>query len=175
MCKVFFQKFNPQLLMFLVFLVCAIGIGYALYSQIIDGAEPCPLCIAQRIAYFLIGIIALIGAIHGPKKCGNYIYGFLITLLSGAGVAMAHHHVYLQSLPPEQWPMSCGMPLEILFKQMPLTGFIHTVLSGTAECAMIDWTILGISGPKVSMYGFILLTIAGLYILIQQTTKKVNA
>ena len=172
MLKSFFQTFSSRLILFLCFILCTTAIGYALYSQFIDNAEPCPLCIAQRVVYFLIGLIALIGAIQGPKKFGCYIYGLLVTLFGGGGVAMAHHHIYLQNLPPDQWPMSCGMPLEVQFQQLPLTGFIHTVLSGSAECAMIDWTVLGVSGVKISLAGFILLTFAGIYLIIQRMINQ---
>ena len=34
---------------FLAFFVCAILILYALYLQYIEGLEPCPLCVFQRI------------------------------------------------------------------------------------------------------------------------------
>ena len=35
------------------FLGCAALIAYAIYTQLYQGLEPCPLCIFQRIAYAL--------------------------------------------------------------------------------------------------------------------------
>lgn len=167
-----FNKISARLTFILIALFCFGSVGYAIYSQIFNHAEPCPLCIAQRVVYAVIGIFALVGAIHNCKKYGNIFYGLLVSGFGGAGIAIAHHHVWLQSLPPELWPASCGMPLTIMFQQMPITGFLHTVLTGTAECAMVDWKVFGISGPLVSMYGYILVTIGGVYTIARALMYK---
>lgn len=157
---------SPRLTFSLIFLFCFGSLAYALYSQFFQGAEPCPLCIAQRVIYAIIGVIALIALINNCKTWGNIPYALLTLGFSLFGVKVAHHHVWLQSLPPELWPSSCGMPLSVLYNKVPLSGFIHTVLSGTAECAAVDWKVFGISGPFVSMCGYILLAVASIYILV---------
>lgn len=167
-----FRKITTRITLSLIAIFSVSSIGYAIYAQVYNHAEPCPLCIAQRVIYAFIGIIAIIGIINNCKNKGNYVYGGLIAIIATAGAFIAHHHVWLQSLPPEEWPASCGMPLEIMFKQMPLTGFLKVVLTGTAECAAIDWKVFGISGPFVSMCGFILLAIGALYILARTKFTK---
>lgn len=167
MLTTIFKYITTRITLALIALFCTSSLGYAIYAQFYNGAEPCPLCIAQRVVYAFVFVVALIGLINNCKGNGNLVYGLIIILIGAGGTAIAHHHVWLQSLPPDQWPASCGMPMEVMFKQMPLTGFLKTVLTGTAECAAIDWKVFGISGPFVSMCGFILVTIGGIYISIR--------
>lgn len=175
MCTTLFKLFSPRLVFSLILIFCLAVLGYALYAQHYQGVDPCPLCIAQRVVYATIGVSALIALINNCKTWGNSIYALIILLVAGAGAKIAHHHVWLQSLPKDQWPASCGMPLNVLFKQIPLTGFIKTVLSGTAECALVNWKIFGFSGPLVSMYGFILLAVAGAYLILQRCVSMCNS
>ncbi|MEN9946000.1 MAG: hypothetical protein RLZZ293_386 [Pseudomonadota bacterium] len=167
-----FRNFSPRLIFGLMFLFCLGSVSYAFYAQIYQGAEPCPLCIAQRIIYGIVGILSFIALINNCQGFGSKFYALLLLASSGFGIKTAYHHVWLQSLPPEQWPASCGMPLEVLYHKIPLTGFIHTILSGTAECAMVNWKIFGFSGPLLSLIGFIILAMASLYVLIYRQTKR---
>lgn len=161
-----FRSLSPRLTFGLIFVSSAFAVAFALYAQLYQGADPCPLCIAQRVFYTLIAFFALCALFNNCKSWGNLIYAIIILGIALFGVKIAHHHVWLQSLPPEQWPASCGMPLEILYKKVPLSGFIKTVLTGTAECAAVDWKIMGISGPLASMYGYIFITLMAIYALI---------
>ena len=45
------------------FFTCVGLMGYALYSQYVDGLQPCPLCVFQRIAVIGLGIAFFIGAV----------------------------------------------------------------------------------------------------------------
>ena len=47
----------------LVALVCAALLGVAMYLQIVEEMQPCPLCIIQRYMFMLVGVFALIGAV----------------------------------------------------------------------------------------------------------------
>lgn len=161
-----FKSLSRRLIFSLIFIFATSAVAFALYAQFYQNAEPCPLCIAQRVFYTLIAFFALCAAFNNCKTWGNCIYAIIILAIALFGAKIAHHHVWLQSLPPEQWPASCGMPLEILYKKIPLSGFIKTVLTGTAECAAVDWKVLGISGPLVSMYGYILIALMAIYTLM---------
>ena len=52
------------------FLACAALLGYAFHTQFrdVNPLDPCPLCIFQRIAFFALGVVFLLGALHGPMK-----------------------------------------------------------------------------------------------------------
>lgn len=57
---------------FLGFLICAGLLGYAIFLQLKMGLEPCPLCIFQRLAFAALGLLFLIGALHGPSNRPAY-------------------------------------------------------------------------------------------------------
>jgi disulfide bond formation protein DsbB len=54
--------------------------------------------------------------------------------------------VYVQSLPPGSLP-SCGAPLAVLMKFMPLWQLIRKVLTGSGECGEVSWRFLGLAMP----------------------------
>ena len=161
-----FNLIQRRMLYGLIFLLCFSALGYAMYSQYFNHVEPCPLCIAQRIIYLAIAIPALIGFIHKPSSLANLIYAIIILAIAIFGIKTAAHHIWLQNLPPEDWPASCGMPLDVLYQKIPLTGFIHTILSGSTECAMVNWRIFGISGTILSLTGYILSALGAIALLI---------
>lgn len=81
--------------------------------------QPCPLCILQRYAYLGVGMIALIGAVHGPAILGARIYAALLALFAASGVGLTIWQLtkggtmqsclsdpvgeFVQNLPSAQW------------------------------------------------------------------------
>jgi protein dithiol:quinone oxidoreductase len=142
------------------FAVCAALLGYALYTQFHDGLEPCPLCIFQRIGVALLGLVFLAAALHHPRGRGRVAYALLIGLAALATVAVAARHLYVQSLPPGTLP-SCGAPLGVLLKYMPLWQLIRKVLTGSGECGEVNWRFLGLAMPAWVLVWAALLGAAG--------------
>lgn len=139
------------------FLACAAAIGYALYTQFYGGLLPCPLCIFQRVAFAALGLVFLIGGLQAPVGgTGRRVYGALALLAAAVGIAIAGNHVRLQHLPADQVP-ACGPGLDYLLEAMPLTGAIRKVMTGSGECAEVDWIFLGMSMPTWSLIGFVVL------------------
>lgn len=150
-------SFRVQFL--LGFLACAGLLAYAVYVQLHDGLEPCPLCIFQRVAFAALGLVFLIGGLHAPRGAGGRrAYGVLGLIASGVGIAIAGNHVRLQHLPPDQVP-ACGPGLDYMLESMPIAGVIRRVMTGSGECANVDWTFLGLSMPAWSLIWFVLLAI----------------
>ncbi len=56
------------------FVVCAGLLAYAYYLQYVDGLEPCPMCIVQRVAVAGMGLVFLIAAFHNPGRIGATVY-----------------------------------------------------------------------------------------------------
>lgn len=153
----FAWSFRAQCL--LGFAICAGLIAFALYTQLHDGLNPCPLCIFQRIAYAALGVVLLIAALHAPPGTGaRRAYGVLALIPAAIGTAIAGRHVWLQHLPPDQVP-SCGPGLNYLMEAMPMAGVIRTVMTGSGECATVDWRLLGLSMPEWSLLWFVLLAL----------------
>jgi len=127
-------------------LICALLLGYAYYLQYVQHLEPCPLCIFQRVAVLAMGCVFLLAAIHQPRTTGALIYAILIALSALAGMGVSARHIYIQGLPPGSVP-SCGATLDYMFEVFPVMEVIRKVLTGSGECATINWSFLGLSMP----------------------------
>ncbi len=148
--------FNPRLYFTLGFFACLSMLLTGAYFQLVEELEPCPLCISQRIAILVTGIIFLLAAVHNPAQRGRRIYSILgfITAVFGAGIST--RHVWLQNMPPEDVP-ECGPGLEYMFENFPLSETIKLMLNGTGECADVLWTFLGLSIPAWTLLAFVFL------------------
>lgn len=138
--------FNRRLGNALGFLVCAALMGYALYAQHVLGLEPCPLCIFQRIAVIVVGVLFLIAALHDPGNKGARLYGALIDLAALGGILISARHIWIQAQPPGA-VAACGADLDYLLEIMPVTEVVTKVLTGSGECGKVDWLLLGLSMP----------------------------
>jgi protein dithiol:quinone oxidoreductase len=128
------------------FAVCAALMGYAYYAEHVLHLEPCPLCMLQRVGIVLLGAVFLIAFALDLRGFGRYALGGLIVLLALATVGVAARHLYVQSLPPGTLP-SCGAPLEVMLRYSPWREVLTKVLTGSGECAQVNWRFLGLSMP----------------------------
>ena len=146
---------------FLGFLVCAGLMAWAYYLQYVEGLEPCPLCMMQRVAVVVIGLIFLAGTFHEPGRIGAWVYALLLLVASGIGAALAARQVWLQSLPKDQVP-ACGMGLSYMLETMPFVDAIRRVLEGSGECAEKAWVFLGLSIAGWTLAFFIAIAFIGI-------------
>jgi disulfide bond formation protein DsbB len=130
--------------------------GYALYAEHVLGLEPCPLCMFQRVAMVALGSVFAIAALHAPPGALARLYAVLGVVVAGAGAGIAGRHVYVQNLPPELVP-ECTPGLDYLVDVFPWTEVVRKVLTGSGECAEIDWVFLGLSMPAWVLIWFVLL------------------
>ncbi|NVK22861.1 MAG: disulfide bond formation protein B [Kangiellaceae bacterium] len=153
---------------FLGAFICYQLIVTALYFQYVDGLDPCPLCIFQRVAVLALGIVLLVNALHNPTihSLANKIYQILGLLAALVGVGIAGRHVYLQSLPEGEAP-ACGAPLDLMMDVLPFMEVIQSVLTGSGECAKISWQFWGISMPGWMLIIFIIAALVMLMRLVQ--------
>ena len=152
----------------ILFLGSLIGMGFALYLEHVVGLNPCPLCVFQRVGLIGMGLFSLIALIHNPSSAWlRRSYTLLSSLAISWSVGVAARHVWLQNLPPEKVP-SCGPGLDYLVEALPFKSVLQQVLSGSGECAVIDWTFLGQSLPVWSLIFFSLLLLINLFILIRR-------
>ena len=149
-------KFNARIWFSLGFAGCVFLLAMGAYFQFVDGLEPCPLCISQRLAILATGIVFLIAALHNPGATGRKTYAILGTVVALCGGSISTRHIWIQNLPPDEVP-ECGPGLEYIFENFPLTETIKLMLSGTGECAEIEWTFLGFSMPAWTLVAFLML------------------
>jgi len=158
----------------LALIVSALLMAAALYLEHVVGLEPCPLCIIQRIALIIVGLICLAAVLHNPgpkngKRTCARTYGVLLTLASLFGAGTAGRQVWLQHLPPDQVP-SCILPLDYMLETLPFWDVLSQVFSGTAQCAEVTWTFLGLSIAEGTLIAFICFSVLG----VMQILRKVD-
>ncbi len=158
---------TPRIFYSIIFAICASLLGFGLYLEHAVGLEPCPLCIFQRVAYIVIGLLALIAAIHNPQKLFERIYTGLILITSLCGAGIAGRQIWLQHLPEDKIP-ECGPGLEYMLDAFPFTEALRMILSGSGECAEVQWTFLSFSIAEWSIVCFSALIIGCLTMLIRQ-------
>lgn len=149
-------KFDSRIWFFLGFVVCVFLLAMAVYFQFAEGLNPCPLCISQRLAVLLTALVFLAAVLHHPKRIGTIRYAIAGTMAALLGAGISTRHIWLQQLPPDKVP-ECGPGLEYMFQYFPLYDTVKLMLSGTGDCAKVDWTLLGFSMPAWTLLAFLLL------------------
>ncbi len=140
---------------------CFLMLGYALFAQYQLQLEPCPLCIFQRIATAGLGVALLIAAAIPQRwRLPGNISAALVLVVGLAGMSVSARHLYIQSLPPGEVPV-CGASLDYMWDVFPLADVLRKVLTGSGECAKIDWTLLGLSMPGWVLISLAVLTSVG--------------
>ena len=141
---------------------CLDLMAYALYAQYVLRLEPCPLCILQRVAVIGLGILFLAAWLHGPGVRGARAYAALIAIVSVLGVLVAWRHLWIISQPPGT-VAECGASLDYMLEVLPLHEVMSKVLSGSGECAQVDWRLLGLTMPAWVLISLVLLGAFGVY------------
>jgi disulfide bond formation protein DsbB len=131
-------------------------IAYALFAQYVLDLEACPLCILQRVAFVAAGLVFLVAGVHSPAGAGARVYAGLGVATAGTGAGIAGWHVYIQQLPADRVP-SCGPGLDYLFDAFSPFEVLEMIFTGSGECAVVNWSFLGLSMPAWALVWFILL------------------
>jgi len=135
--------------------VCALLLSYGYFLQYVQGLQPCPLCLIQRGFFYLVMGTFLLAAIHNPKTIGLRIYPVIAALFALGGAASAGRQVWLQHLPADQVP-ACGPDLAFMLENFPLARTLEKLVAGSGECAVVDWSFLGLSIAGWSLAWFAL-------------------
>jgi disulfide bond formation protein DsbB len=148
---------RPRFWFLLGGLGCVFLLSMGAYFQFVQGLDPCPLCISQRLGIFLTGLVFMIAVAHNPKQQkGINRYAILGALTALGGGSISTRHIWIQHLPPDQVP-ECKPALEYMLQNFPLIETVKLMLSGTGDCAKVDWTMLGFSMPAWTLVAFLML------------------
>jgi len=150
-----------------VFTVCAGLIVFALYLQHVMDLEPCPLCILQRYAFILVGLVALLAAIHDPQWWGRRVYGVFLVVASGLGAGVAARHAWLEHNPPQIF--DCGADLGFMVDAFPLAEALPMIFRGSGDCTEVLWRFVGLSISEWALVWFLIFVVAGLYAVTKKT------
>jgi disulfide bond formation protein DsbB len=144
------------------FLVCAALYAYAIHVQFDLGIEPCPMCIFQRIAFIAMGILFLVAAIQNPQSTGRRVYALLLLLAACIGIGVAARHLWVQQQPPDLMA-GCAPGWNYMIENFPLSKALKMAFTGSADCAEISWTFLGLAMPFWTLVCYALLGAGALW------------
>ncbi len=131
-----------------VALSCIALLGYAYFLQYgSERQQPCPLCVLQRYAYFVIGVIAAIGAMW-PRR-GIIFVGVMVSLI-GTSLAL------WQVLKGADMTSCQRDPIGIFVNGLPMADWWPAYLFASGGCAD-RYVTLGLPVPLWSLICFIAL------------------
>lgn len=132
----------------------ALVFGALVLEHAVEGMDPCPLCLMQRLWFLVAGLVAYAGLAHNPRWG---IYPLLTIAAALAGGAFAVRQLWLMSLPADQVP-AC-IDLDRLFEFGMFSDVLAAMVSGTGDCAQ-EPPFLGIPVPLWSLAGFAAVLVA---------------
>ncbi|MDC2964053.1 disulfide bond formation protein B [Gammaproteobacteria bacterium] len=168
------KRINRKRISFLIFLSCALLMCFALYLELVEGLDPCPLCSLQRACMALGGGFALLASLHNPGRIGFLGYAIPQVLFFSIGGALAGRQIYLQSLPTDLVP-SCGPDLDYLLEIFPVFEVLRLIILDDGSCAEVMWKFLGLSIPQWTILSFFVLTVMCLLQIISKSENEITS
>jgi len=153
-------------------LTCLLVLGAAYYLEQQYMLAACPLCVLQRVIFMAMACVFLCGALIKIKGRVVYFYSGILIFLSALGIGIAGRQLWLQYFAPPQ-KMSCAASVERLIELYPLLDALKLILKGSAECATVDFTILGLSIAAWSFGLFALIGAIMIYVLFLQKKRRI--
>jgi len=160
--------YAPRRVMAFIAFVCAAMLAFGMYLQHVVGLEPCPMCIVQRYADFLLLFCAIVAA-STSKRVAQLVASFGVLLFGVAGAFVAARQSWLQWYPPEV--VSCGRDLYGMIETFPLKRVFPMVFKGSGDCSKVDWTFLGGSIANWSFVWFCFAALVALTLLVRQARR----
>jgi disulfide bond formation protein DsbB len=142
-------------LLLLIAAICIALLGAALYLQIVEEMQPCPLCIIQRYLFCVIALVCLIFAFlpRGATRIGAGL-GVLGAI---GGAATAGWHLWVKAHPG----VSCGIdPLETSLNHIAPANMFPLMFQADGLCAAPLPPLFGLSIPQWSLIWFVILGLA---------------
>jgi len=161
---------HPRSTLAFVALACLGLLVGGVVLQYTTGVQPCPLCVFQRYAYLVTGLIAAAGALHAGRYRVSRRYAGLTMLSALLGGGIAARQVWLQHNPPAV--SECGADLEFMLESFPLTQALPMVFRGTGDCSKVDWTLLGFSIAELSLAAFAVLAACALALVADREASR---
>ncbi|MGH8762743.1 MAG: disulfide bond formation protein B [Nitrosospira sp.] len=147
------MKSGLRAIFLLIFLGCTSLVSYALYLQFVENLLPCPLCVVQRMAYWAIGLIALLAFFHSPGETGRRIYGGMISIFAFTGAMVALRQAWLVRYPDA---FECGIsPEEKFLNALPLARWWPAMFEANGDCADAAWKFVSLNLPDWSAIFFL--------------------
>ena len=149
-----FRHATPRALLALIVAAVVLAMAGGLFFQHVLHLEPCPLCVLQRVAIISVGIFAALGLLAGGARL-QFLAAASAGVCAFVGAGIAGWHSWIVRFPPES--MSCGRPFEWFHEEFPLATWLPRLFAGEGDCLKVEWTLLGLTIPDLSLVAFLLL------------------
>jgi disulfide bond formation protein DsbB len=157
------MKLNKFILLLITFTSFSL-LGVGAYLQFQLDMAPCPLCILQRYAFALTGLICLITFFITKKSTRLGSTFAMIASLSGAIIAA--RHLWIKAHPT----VSCGIdPLETSLNKIISAKLLPFLFQADGLCTTEYDPILGLSIPQWSVIWFVIFFLALSFIVIRKS------
>ena len=113
------------------------------------GMAPCPLCLMQRLWFYMAAFAAYAGLLHNPRW-GIYPLLTIIAALAGGGFSL--RQLWLQSLPDGQ-ASGCAAPVSQLLENGMYGEALSSMFFGAGDCTAVD-AVLGVNLAVWALLGF---------------------
>jgi disulfide bond formation protein DsbB len=161
----------PRRVLVLICGGCVAALAFGLFLQHVVGLEPCPMCIVQRYAMLMVGLLAGLTALSRSR--GVLLGGSVLVLLTaGLGGFTAARQSWLQWYPPEV--ASCGRDIYGMIETFPLQRVIPMIFKGSGDCSKVDWTFLGGSLANWSFVVFSLWIVVAVTLILKLARRRAN-
>lgn len=154
---------NKRLTLFAAAIVSWLMIAFSyFYLEKTLYLNPCPLCMMQRLAFVLIGIMFLLQAVWWPLSGAGLVVMKTLKYLSiFFGIGLAARHIQIQNLPAGEAP-ACGLDFYGVMEQNGFLRGLWQSMQGTGDCTTRD-LFMGLTIPTWSMTLFIALLLLAIF------------
>jgi len=133
----------------------------AMLLQHLQGQAPCPLCILDRMAFFLFALISISGSIHNPPRRTAALYAGGMALASFAGLGVASWHAWSLHHPK----FGCGIDvMEQFVNNLPTAKLLPFIFRASGDCSAHHDPILGLVVPEWALAWFVALFLGAAYL-----------
>jgi disulfide bond formation protein DsbB len=137
------------------FSISTVALCSALILQYCFGELPCPLCVAQRMAFVLIALVSLVEL--GLSGTGRKIVAAGNLLMAVIGMSVATYHVAKIYFPGKE--ETCGPGLGTWIDHLWVTDQLPWLFAPQGDCLRDASTLLGLPLPAYSLALFFVLTV----------------
>jgi disulfide bond formation protein DsbB len=137
---------NPALMAALaITVIAAATLAGAWFLQLVEGIQPCPLCLEQRYAYYLAVPLAALTALAATRRAPRAVLYAGLAILALATLGNAGLGTYHAGVEWHFWqgPTDCTGPVGNLGSAGNLLERLDTVK--VVRCDEVQWRFLGLS------------------------------
>lgn len=152
--------------------IAVAGLGFTASSFFLVAwfkLQPCPLCIAQRTLFFLMGLAAL-AAFFSHRMLARFMTGVLTLLSALSGAAVAGYQVWLQHQPASMF--TCGADTNFLENFVYWLGdHVPYVFDAPGVCQDTSFKILGQTLAMWALIAFSACAVLALWAMLRKGPK----